>query len=250
MPEIANGKNFADFVDPDILERLEALEAEEEKLEADGFYDSDEFDDEEIAESDEEAIRSTAKAIRARRTEIKTNNRIKDRAQNRSIMPRPVRSDRNLDDMARELRKAGIDPSKLEERAKMLALARGVQLRTRESGKRKREGDMEVDEVEVPEGADESADVEMDDGTPKKKTKNVAGKAVVPRGSKHTPAKNRATAGMRDQTQRDKAVSLTRLAQRGPNRLAKASESDRAVKTKMPRHLYSGKSSLGTRNHR
>ena len=250
MPEIANGKNFADFVDPDILERLEALEAEEEKLEADGFYESDEFDDEEIAESDEEAIRSTAKAIRARRTEIKTNNRIKDRAQNRSIMPRPVRNDRNIDDMARELRKAGVDPSKLEERAKMLALARGVQLRTAESGKRKREGDMEVDEIEVPEGEDDDEEMDVDDEAPKKRTKNVAGKAVVPRGSKHTPAKNRSTAGMRDQTQRDKATQLTRLAQRGPNRLAKASESDRAVKTKMPKHLYSGKSSLGTRNHR
>merc|ERR1712225_88099 len=54
MPEIGSGKNFADFIDPDILERLDELEAEEEKLENDGFYESDEFDDEEINESDEE----------------------------------------------------------------------------------------------------------------------------------------------------------------------------------------------------
>ena len=42
MPEIMEGKNVADFIDPEIMERLEALEREEEKLEAEGFYDSDE----------------------------------------------------------------------------------------------------------------------------------------------------------------------------------------------------------------
>ena len=41
-PEIWEGKNVADFIDPDIVEKLEALEREEEKLEAEGFYDSEE----------------------------------------------------------------------------------------------------------------------------------------------------------------------------------------------------------------
>ena len=41
IPEIVNGKNIADFVDPDIAEKLEALEREEEKLEAEGYYQSD-----------------------------------------------------------------------------------------------------------------------------------------------------------------------------------------------------------------
>ena len=42
IPEIMDGKNIADFIDPDILEKLEALEREEEQLEANGFYDSEE----------------------------------------------------------------------------------------------------------------------------------------------------------------------------------------------------------------
>lgn len=42
IPEIMDGKNVADFIDPDILEKLEALEREEEKLQAEGFYDSEE----------------------------------------------------------------------------------------------------------------------------------------------------------------------------------------------------------------
>lgn len=45
QPELLDGKNVADFIDPDIMEKLEALEREEEKLEAEGFYQSD---DEEI----------------------------------------------------------------------------------------------------------------------------------------------------------------------------------------------------------
>lgn len=42
IPEFMNGKNVADFIDPDIEARLEALEREEEALEAQGFYASDE----------------------------------------------------------------------------------------------------------------------------------------------------------------------------------------------------------------
>lgn len=42
MPEIMDGKNVADFIDPDIAEKLEALEREEERLQAEGFYESDE----------------------------------------------------------------------------------------------------------------------------------------------------------------------------------------------------------------
>lgn len=39
IPEIMDGKNIADFIDPDIAEKLEALEREEEMLEAEGFYE-------------------------------------------------------------------------------------------------------------------------------------------------------------------------------------------------------------------
>ena len=37
-----DGKNIADFIDPDIAEKLEALEREEEMLEAEGFYEENE----------------------------------------------------------------------------------------------------------------------------------------------------------------------------------------------------------------
>jgi hypothetical protein len=43
MPEIMDGKNVADFIDSDIAEKLEALEREEERLQAEGFYNNDEI---------------------------------------------------------------------------------------------------------------------------------------------------------------------------------------------------------------
>ena len=41
IPEIMDGKNVADFIDPDIAEKLEALEREEERLQAEGYYESE-----------------------------------------------------------------------------------------------------------------------------------------------------------------------------------------------------------------
>ena len=41
IPEIMEGKNVADFIDPEIDEKLEQLEREEERLAAEGFYDSE-----------------------------------------------------------------------------------------------------------------------------------------------------------------------------------------------------------------
>ena len=49
IPELIDGKNIADFIDPEILEKLEALEREEELREAAGVYDEevDDLDSEE-----------------------------------------------------------------------------------------------------------------------------------------------------------------------------------------------------------
>ena len=56
MPEVLDGKNVYDFLDPDIAAKLQALEDEEEKLEAEGFYDSDsDVEDVEVDEIKEKA---------------------------------------------------------------------------------------------------------------------------------------------------------------------------------------------------
>merc|ERR1712066_905882 len=47
VPETWQGHNVADFIDPDIMEKLEALEKEEEARERAGFYDSEESEEDE-----------------------------------------------------------------------------------------------------------------------------------------------------------------------------------------------------------
>jgi nucleolar GTP-binding protein len=50
LPEVWNGHNVADFIDPEIMQRLEELEEEEEKLMGLSCYDNekDEESEEEL----------------------------------------------------------------------------------------------------------------------------------------------------------------------------------------------------------
>lgn len=67
LPEIFLGKNVADFIDPDIMKKLEELEKEEELREQAGLYDSEP----EELNSEEEEIRNKAEKIRHKRKLIK-----------------------------------------------------------------------------------------------------------------------------------------------------------------------------------
>jgi len=69
VPETWQGHNVADFIDPDIMEKLEKLEAEEEARERAGFYDSDES---EVDEAYEE-IKDLATKIRRKKGEMKAD---------------------------------------------------------------------------------------------------------------------------------------------------------------------------------
>lgn len=144
---------------------------------------------------------------------------------------------KSLSELSASLTKAGLDPSRIEQRAELIAKARGLER------KRKRDEEMDIDEEgeggeaedgEGEEGGDwMDVDGEGDDGkSPPKRRKSNTGTAVTAAG-KHAPRTNRQTAGMRDQSQVSKAVKLRNLGQRERNMHAKAGESDRAIKVKM-----------------
>ena len=63
VPEIMDGKNVADFIDPDIAAKLDALEREQEQLEEEeaGAMDSDESDLDETDRAIPDAIREKKK---------------------------------------------------------------------------------------------------------------------------------------------------------------------------------------------
>ena len=81
IPEILDGKNIADDIDPDIMKRLEELEREEEMREAAGVYDS-EPEDEEIVQT-----RKIAVAIRRKKSLLRKQSWDK-KSRNYPTMPR------------------------------------------------------------------------------------------------------------------------------------------------------------------
>lgn len=108
IPEIWNGHNVADYVDPDIMQKLEQLEKEEELRERSGVYDSDmESDDETMKE-----IRELAVKIRTKKKLMKNEQRIT--RTKKPILPRtsePKNRDRSVSRLKREFSELGVDMS-------------------------------------------------------------------------------------------------------------------------------------------
>uniref|UniRef100_A0A3Q2CP35 Nucleolar GTP-binding protein 1 n=1 Tax=Cyprinodon variegatus TaxID=28743 RepID=A0A3Q2CP35_CYPVA len=74
IPEVWEGHNIADYIDPDIMRKLEELEKEEELKERAGEYESDEAsEDEEMQE-----IRTLAKQIREKKQLLVLESKEKD----------------------------------------------------------------------------------------------------------------------------------------------------------------------------
>lgn len=204
IPEIMEGHNIFDFIDPDIEEKLEALEREEEKLEAEGFYASDEeivgsrSRHKHTLEADVLILQIDSSDERFEE-EARIASEYKKRAQdhkktlkNKAIMPRTAGL-RTLSEMTDKLTAAGYDPSRIQARAEMLAKVQGA--------KRKREQeemDVDMDEGEWSDEAEDD-DMDVDSGNvvqKAKRTKTNTGAAMV---KKHQPASNRQLAGMRNE---------------------------------------------------
>lgn len=81
IPEIFEGKNVADYIDPEILDRLEELEREEEMRTQAGVYDSEPEDEDTLR------TRKIATAIRKKRSFIRKQSWLK-RTRNAPVMPR------------------------------------------------------------------------------------------------------------------------------------------------------------------
>ena len=136
------------------------------------------------------------------------------------------------------IKRAGLDPVKLQKRAQRLMEQKKdawetAQVAGAEDGD---DFDMEVDGDE--------GDVDMESiATSGTKGKKGLGVDRAPRGHRHL-------AGMATREQDEKAVKLRKFAQREPNRLAKASESDRHVPITRPKWMLSGKRKGGKTQRR
>jgi nucleolar GTP-binding protein len=125
-------------------------------------------------------------------------SQVKKKLKNRPVLPRTATLT-TLSEMAEKLTKAGYDPSRIVERATLIAKSRGAQ--TQLAKKRKRDEEMDVDE----DGAEVDGDADWmdvdEEGAIGKRRKGNSGTAVAVATAKlHAPKTNRTSAGMRDET--------------------------------------------------
>lgn len=204
MPEVVNGKNVFDYIDPDIDSKLAALEEEEERLEKEGYYDSEE----EMDDDEEEELLEKAKLIREKQALIRNEARMRKSLKNRAIIPRS-KVKKPLSQLADHLDQLGIDATEIEARGRAAPSSRGRSLSR---------------------AATEDA---MDVDSPRDRLRSKS------RARSQAPATDRRQDGVTDETARTKAERAAKLSQRKMNRMAKAGESDRHIGTTMPKHLVS-----------
>ncbi|KAK9449840.1 P-loop containing nucleoside triphosphate hydrolase protein [Limtongia smithiae] len=221
MPELLNGKNVYDFLDPDIGSKLKALEEEEERLAAAGFYDSE---DEDIFETEEDAdIRVKAAWIRDRKKLIVNEARSRKSLHNRAIIPRS-RQRKSLSDMEKHLDSIHMDHTEISERGR--AASRDSARPDYDSG---------IDTI-MQERSKSRARTQSTDAS-----EGADGMLPVP---------NKFDAGMSTKSMRAKADRIEKLHRRDRNRQGRAGEADRHHTETMPKHLFAGKRGNGKTQRR
>jgi len=230
IPEIMDGKNVADFVDPDIMARLEELEKDEEAREAAGEYnDTEEEEDEEIT-----TIRKTAAKIRVRKVGIRGDARIA-KSRNNSHLPAKRRMAVAMRAAAKEAMGMGAPGLKPNKSATPRTPGNAMAMDTDDDQERGR-------------STKKRGSFQSTGGSTRDLSKGNA-RSVDPHNRSLTPS--RETAGLGGSVERIKKVrKLKHLSQRGMNRAGKIGEADRMYKEKKPKWMLAGKMSKGTKDRR
>ncbi|TYI50857.1 hypothetical protein E1A91_D12G133200v1 [Gossypium mustelinum] len=207
MPEILDGHNVYDFIDPDILLRLEELEHEED-----------------LSPEEQEALAE----IRKKKSLLIQQHRMKkSTAESRPVVPRKFDTDRKFttERMGRQLSSLGLDPSLAINRAR--SKSRG---RKRERSVDRRDGD-------------DGDAMDIDD--------NQASKKLRLRSTSRSRSRSRPPSevvpgeGLKDSAQKVKTIKLAKKSVLKRNKNARRGEADRVIPTLKPKHLFSGKRSIG-----
>jgi nucleolar GTP-binding protein len=180
IPEIMDGKNIADYVDPDIEKKVADLEAEEEQLMEELAAQRMGEEPESDLDSEEEAA---VEAIRDRKKTIKQMSRA-NKSENKPVVPRTIRGRvkdkhdlgaRNKDVIKSKMNGLGVDTSKMIERGRALDKDLG-----RKRGRSRVRRDVEMDDKEEM----EEAPVSKTQAKKQKRSKSEAAKreASISRG--------------------------------------------------------------------
>jgi nucleolar GTP-binding protein len=148
VPEIIDGKNIADYIDPDIEAKLAQLEIEEDQLLAELEAERMGQEPESDLDSEEEAA---VDAIRDRKKIIRQKAHVAN-SENKPVVPRIMRGrakdmhqrgDRDKDAIEKTMKNLGVDASKMIARGRALDQERG---RKRERSRSRLEKDVPMKE--------------------------------------------------------------------------------------------------------
>ncbi|KAK1362147.1 Nucleolar GTP-binding protein 1 [Heracleum sosnowskyi] len=224
MPEILDGHNVFDFVDPDILQRLEELEREEGLRQEQGEDDDLDMEDD-LTPEQKEALA----AIRKKKSLLINEHRMKkSTAESRPIVPRKFNKDKNFtsERMGRQLSSLGLDPSLAINRAR--SKSRG---RKRERSSDHGDGAMDVD------GEHSNKKLRLR-STSRSRSMSRPQYEVVP------------GEGFKDSVQKKKAIKLAMKSSNKRNKDGRRGEPDRVIPNLKPKHLFAGKRGRGKTDRR
>lgn len=246
IPEIMNGKNIADFVDPDIMTKLEELEREEEQIVAE--LNAANMDEEEsVLDEEEEAA---VEAIRAHKKKLKIK-RQEEKTQNRPMMPKAIRGrskDKhskgvlNAEVISEKLGSLGVDATKM--------LERGRNAERTERG-RKRERSLSRRHKQATADAANSEDVEMEDLSMSKKKlkqhkkmKDSVDKRELSLARSHSRPREPKDMGLKDEKDLQVAAKLDRQGQKSWT--GASGEGDKRKSVHLVKWMNTGKKRNGT----
>ncbi|KAE8907472.1 Nucleolar GTP-binding protein 1 [Phytophthora fragariae] len=232
IPEIWNGKNIADFVDPEILKRLEALEQEEDEAMANNAPMDE---DAAMSDLDDEQQDKLAR-IREKKAIMVADHR-QNKNKNHSTVSRKVRAKlRTLTETKKELEALGVDTSYMKHAEAVVA--------KRKAGDDSRGRKREREEMDVDmEDATESTDLRVRaraKSQMRSKSKNRSASLVAPRDQ----------SGFGTEADMATAKRANRLTQRKAAKMGRAGEADRISIPKLAKWQNSGKRGSGNTNSR
>lgn len=212
IPEMWEGHNIADYIDPDIFEKLNQLEKEEQLREEAGMYD---YKVPELSETMRE-IKQLAKQIREKKIIMKDEARIM-KASTKPIMPRTAAArvrDRSVAKLKGQMEDLGVDVEDTENAHFKRTRERS---RSRSEPAKKR---MRLESVSQSRARSMSRpprdEMGVKDVVMQTKLKNIAHKALK-----------------------------KKIAKKGLK-----GEADRFIGNKMPKHLFTGKRGIGKTDRR
>jgi nucleolar GTP-binding protein len=217
IPEIWEGHNIADYIDPEIFDKLEALEREEEIREETGMYVVPKI---EFTETMRE-IKALALQIRHKKAIIKDEARVNKQSR-KPVMPRTAGAkvrDRSVSKLRADMEQLGVDMSGTKD-----AHFTKTKTRSRSVGPPVKKMRMDVDKGQS---------------------------SVATRGTRSLMKPPRNELGVKDAAMKKK---LAKIAHRAISKKVKKyglkGEADRFIGNKMPKHLFTGKRGIGKTDRR